>query len=243
MVDLSRELQPLLDHPPAEPEPVDQLEALVRRRRRRRRVTLALALAPVVAAVVSVGMMWSERDDQSQFAATGPSTVGPTQPIVVATGEINGHPWRLQAYLNDGQQCLDMLAGGRACFDPFNQHVVGVAVDFTVSEDATGTARTSVAAVYGPVHRDVARIALRLTSGEVIETPPVGQDAGFAVNFYVAHAPTEIPAASELSEVIVYDATGQQLDRLEPDCAPDLGGGPAGPAPLTVQIHALGPCE
>jgi hypothetical protein len=116
---------------------------------------------------------------------------------------------------------------------------VAVAVDVTVTEDATGTGRVSLAAVYGPVRRDVARIAIRLASGEVVETSPVGQDAGFAVSFYVAQAPTDIPADSALSAIIVYDATGNELDRLEPDCAPDL----AGPAPLAVQIRAVDPCR
>jgi hypothetical protein len=110
--------------------------------------------------------------------------------------------------------------------------------------------RVSVAAVYGPVRPDVARIAIRLASGEVVETSPVGQGAGFAANFYVAHAPTDIPADSELSEIIVYDATGNELDRLEPRCAPVLADGPARPpagagprVTLDVQIRADGPCR
>ena len=236
MVDLSRELRPLIDQPPAEPEPLDKLEERARQRRRRRRVSFVLASASVVAVVVvSVSMMWSGRNDPSQFEAAGPSPVGPTKPVVIASGEIDGHPWRLQAYRADSRQCLDLLEGGRACFDAFTQHAVGVAVDFRVSEDG----RTGLAAVYGPVRREVARIAIRLTSGEVVETSPVGEDAGFAVNFYVAHAPTDIPAGSELSQVIVYDATGNELDRLEPDCAPDLR---IEPPPLAVEIRADGPC-
>ena len=239
MVDLSRELRPLIDEPPAEPEPLEKLEERARQRRRRRRGSFVLASASVVAVVVSVGMMWLGLDDASQFEAAGPGPVGPTKPVVVASGEIDGQPWRLQTYRSDSRQCLDLLEGGRACFDAFTQHAVGVAMDFRISEDATGAGRTSVAAVYGPVRREVARIAIHLTSGEVVETSPVGEDAGFAVNFYVAQAPTDIPAGSEVSQVIVYDATGNELDRLEPDCAPDPGGGPA---PLAVEIRADGPC-
>ncbi|MGH9193163.1 MAG: hypothetical protein ACRDZ0_11930 [Acidimicrobiales bacterium] len=74
----------------------------------------------------------------------------------------------------------------------------------------------------------------------MVETSPVGQDAGFPVNFYVALAPLDIPADSELSKVIVYDATGNELDRLEPDCAPDLAGEPGS---LEVQIRAVDPCR
>jgi hypothetical protein len=239
MADLTRELRPLLDQPLAEPDPVEQLAVRVRARRRRRRVSSALAVVLAAAVVISVGTVWSRHDDPNRFATTGPTSVGPTQPVVVASGEIEGHAWRLQAYENDSRQCLDLLEGGGACFDALTQHAVDVAVDFTVSDDATGTARTSVASVYGPVRRDVALIAIHLTSGEVVETAPVGQDAGFAVNFYVARVPADIPPVSEPSELIVYDSAGNELDSLAPDCAPDVGGGPA---PLTVEIRAVGPC-
>src|SRR4029450_7198715 len=100
---------------------------------------------------------------------------------------------------------------------------------------------------------DVALIAIRLASGEVVETSPVGQGAGFAANIYVAHALTDIPADSELSEIIVYDATGNEIDRLERRCAPVLADGPMSSAPATsrsgagatldVQIRADGPCR
>jgi hypothetical protein len=89
-----------------------------------------------------------------------------------------------------------------------------------------------------------------LPSGEVVETSPVGQGAGFAANFYVAHAPTDIPSDSKLSEIIVYDATGNELDRVEPRCAPVLADGPTPTPPaasprvtLDVQIRADGPCR
>jgi hypothetical protein len=246
MVDLSRALRPLIDQPPADPEPMEELQVRLRRRRRRRRVSFALASAFVVAVAVSVGVTWSDdpgrlttSDDPGRFAATGQVPVGPTKPVIVASGEIEGQEWRLQAYEHDSRQCLDLLEGGRACFDVSTEQAVDVAVDFKISGDATGIARTSVDAVYGPVRRDVARIAIRLASGQVIDVLPVGQDAGFAVNFYVAQAPTGIPPDSEVSQVIVYDAAGTELGHLEPDCAPDLGGGPA---PLAIEIRAIGPC-
>ena len=70
--------------------------------------------------------------------------------------------------------------------------------------------------------------------------PPVGEEARFAVDFYVARAPTDIPPISELSQVIVYDAAGNELDHLEPDCAPVLVGGPGSRA---IEIRANGPCR
>jgi hypothetical protein len=160
--------------------------------------------------------------------------------VVVAAGEIDGHPWRLQAHETESGLCVNLLAGGGACFDVSPRHAVALAMDFTVTEDANGTGRVSVAAVYGLVRRDVARIVIRLASGEVVETSPVGEDAGFAANFYVAHAPTDIPADSELSEIIVYDSIGNELDRIEPKCAPVLADGPV---TLDVQIRAVDPCQ
>jgi hypothetical protein len=239
MVDLVRELRPLIDHPPADPEPLEVLELRVRHRRRRRRVGFAFASALVLAIAVSVGVTWSGPGDPDRLATAAQVPVGPTRPVVVAGGEIEGHEWRLQAYEHDATQCLDLLEGGRACFDVPTQRAVGLAVDFEVSEDATGTARTSLAAVYGPVRRDVARVAIVLASGQVIEVTPVGQDAGFAVNFYVALAPTDLPPFSELSQVIAYDGTGHELDHLEPHCAPALLGQSAS---LAIEIRADGPC-
>jgi hypothetical protein len=245
MVDLNRALRPLVDQPPVEPEPVEEIELRVRQRRRRRRVSCAAALVSAGVIIVSVGVVWAGRDDPNRIEAVGSGDVSsqgvePIAPVVVATGEVAGHTWRLQASEGESGPCVDLLAGGRACFDT-TRRAVGVAVDVTVTEDATGIGRVGLDAVYGPVRRDVARISILLASGQVVETTPVGQDAGFDVNFYVARAPTDIPAHSELSEIIVYDATGNELDRLEPDCAiPDLGGRPA---QLDVQIRAVDPCR
>jgi hypothetical protein len=252
VVDLKDALRPLIDQPPAEPTPLEELEARARQRRRRRRVSFAAALASGVTIVVTVGVMWSSIDDPDRIETVGPGEgqspiqpggpgdregqpteppLEPIEPVVIAAGEIDGHPWQLRAYESDAGLCVDLLGGGRACFDVSTRHpLVGVATDSTVGDDSTGTGSPGLTAVYGPVSRDVARIAIRLASGEVVETSPVGQDAGFAVNFYVAQAPTDIPANSELSEVIVYDAGGNELDRLEPVCpAPDLGGNAVDP--------------
>jgi hypothetical protein len=246
MVDLNRALRPLVDQPPVEPEPVEELELRVRQRRRRRRVSFAGGLASAGVIVVSVVVVLSGRDDPNRIEAVGSGDVSsqgvePIAPVVVATGEVAGHTWRLQAYEGESGPCVDLLEGGRACFDASTRRAVGVAVDVTVTEDAAGLGRVGLDAVYGPVRRDVARISILLASEQVVETSPVGQDAGFDVNFYVARAPTDIPAHSELSEIIVYDATGNELDRLDPDCAiPDLGGRPA---QLDVQIRAVDPCR
>jgi hypothetical protein len=190
MVDLNRALRPLIDQPPAEPEPLEELEARAWQRCRRRRVSFAAALASAVAIVVTVGVMWTGHDGPNRIETVAPGDMEsptqrpllPTKPVVVAAGEIDGHPWRLQANETESGLCVNLLEGGRACFDASTRRAVAVAADFTVTEDATGTGRVSVAAVYGPVRRDVARIAIRLASGEVVETSPVGQDAGFATN-------------------------------------------------------------
>jgi hypothetical protein len=165
--------------------------------------------------------------------------------VVVAAGEIDGHSWQLQVHESDAGLCVDLLGGGRACFDVSGRHAAGVAVDATVAGDSTGTARPRLAAVYGPVSRDAARIAIRLASGKVVETSPVGQDAGFAVNFYVyvAQAPTDLPPGDELNGVIAYDANGNELDRLAPVCPlPDLAGDVDGAGVREIRINAVDPC-
>jgi hypothetical protein len=256
VVDLKDALRPLIDRPPAAPEPLEVLGARARQRRRRRRVSFTAALASGLAVVVTVGVMWSGRDEPKRIETVGPGEVEsriepgeagrtPNPPVVVAAGEIDGHPWQLQVHESDAGLCVDLLGGGRACFDVSRRHAVGVAVDATVAGDSTGTARPRLAAVYGPVSRDAARIAIRLASGKVVETSPVGQDAGFAVNFYVyvAQAPTDLPPGDELNEVIAYDANGNELDRLAPvGPLPDLAGDADRAGVLKIHINAVDPC-
>lgn len=253
MVDLREALRPLIDRPTAAPEPLEALQVRTRQRRRRRRVSLTAALASAAAIVVTAVVMWSGRDNPKQIEAVGPGKVEsriepgepgrkPNPPVVVAAGEMDGQPWQLRAHESDTGLCVGLLGGGLACFDVSTRHALGVAVDATVTEDSTGTARPRLEAVYGPVSRDVARVAIRLASGKVVETPPVGQDAGFVANFfvYVAQAPTDLPFDDQLSAVVAYDANGNELDRLEPVCPlPDLAGDAA---PLAIRINAVDPC-
>src|ERR671911_1889182 len=156
VVDLKDALRPLIDHPPAEPKALEELQARARQRRRRRRVSFTAALASAVAIVLTVGVMWPSHDDPNRIETVAPGDIEPptqppfqpTRPVVVAAGEIDGHPWRLQVNDTESGLCVNLLEGGRACFDASTQPAVCVAVDFTVTGDATGTGRVSVAAVY-----------------------------------------------------------------------------------------------
>jgi hypothetical protein len=191
----------------------------------------------VVAITVTAGLVWPGKNDPNRIETVGPGEPEPptgpgdsggedwppveprTDPVEVAAGEIDGVPRELTAYERDSGLCVVLSGGGGGCgFDVPAQHAVGFAMDSTVTEDSTGTGTPRIEAVYGPVSRDVARISIRLASGKVVEPSPVGQDAGFAVSFYVAQAPADIPADDAINEVIVYNADGNELDRLEPAC-------------------------
>ena len=64
VTDLKDVLRPLIDHPAADPEPLDRLEERVRRRRRRRRISLTAAVASAAVVVaVAVGTLWAAIDD------------------------------------------------------------------------------------------------------------------------------------------------------------------------------------
>src|SRR5215204_2840355 len=71
VVDLKDALRPLIDRPPAAPEPLEVLGARARQRRRRRRVSFTAALASGLAVVVTVGVMWSGRDDPKRIETVG----------------------------------------------------------------------------------------------------------------------------------------------------------------------------
>lgn len=226
-----------MEQPPAGPEPLEELEAQVRQRRRRRSVARTAAVASLVAIAVTAGLVWSSSDHRDQIETAGAPGPEPrtgaidpedggrerpeprTVPVVVAAGEIDGVRWHLSVYESDVGLCVDLTGGGAFCgFDVPAQHAVGLGVTSTVTEGPTGAGSVRLEAAYGPVGRDVARIAIRLVSGKVVKASPVGHDAGFAVNFYVAHAPTDIPAGDAIHEVVVYRANGNELDRLELAC-------------------------
>jgi hypothetical protein len=75
VVDLKDALRPLIDRPPAAPEPLEALGARAWLRRRRRRVSFTAALASGLAVVVTVGVMWSGGDDPKRIETVAPGEV------------------------------------------------------------------------------------------------------------------------------------------------------------------------
>lgn len=243
MTDLKDALQPLLDQPPAEPEPLAALEARSRRRHRRRRIQLTTAVASAAAAIaIAVGALWPSGDDASRVDTVGRGEAEPpagaepddtirrdaeetfreqdseprSRPVVVAKGANDGVPWQLRASGTGPGLCVELVGGGSACGFDLNESAVGLSVG-GVSDGPEGTENMKLLNAFGPVRRDVARIEFRLASGDVVETSPVGQDAGFGVNFYVWFAPPG-GLADAIVEVIAYDSAGNELDRDEPVC-------------------------
>jgi hypothetical protein len=121
----------LQHRPGCTPEPPEELKARARQRRRRR-VSFAAAPASAVAIVVTAGVTWSSHDlNRIETAAPGDTKspteppLLPTRPVLVATGENEGHPWQRQAYESESGLCVDLLAGGHVCFDVSTRPAVG----------------------------------------------------------------------------------------------------------------------
>lgn len=80
VAELQEVLRPLLQHPPAEPEPIEEITTRVERRRRRRLTTMiAGSLAAAAVLVVAVlGVVAS--DDGQRTVAAGPGPTTPSEP-------------------------------------------------------------------------------------------------------------------------------------------------------------------
>jgi hypothetical protein len=218
MADLKDLLRPLVDQPPADPEPLDRLQERVRHRRRRRRVSLTAAVASA-AVVVAVGTLQARSDGPGQIETAGRGEqelpgafLAETRPI--GEGETDGVAWELRA--SENEICLviagdadctsvggEWLADGLSAMDGHERRVLWGAVRRRMPDRVNGG------------FREAARIEVRFADGEVVETAPVGLDAGFPTVFYVAKISADIPAQDTV-EVVAYDADGEELTRVGP---------------------------
>lgn len=231
MTDLKDVLQALVDQPPAEPEPLAALEARTRRHRRRRRISLTTALASAAAVIaIAVGTLWPSNDDTSRINTVGPTdpdspTSEPTEPgrgnqrnappgEIIGEGETDGVAWTITA--SDDGICL-VVGSDASC---------GGGTGEWLSDGLSGRDGQERRVLWGAMQRrapnrvsggfrETARIEVRFANGEVVETRPVGRDAGLPVVFYVAKLSTDIPAQDTV-EVIAYDADGDEVDRFGP---------------------------
>jgi hypothetical protein len=132
----------------------------------------------------------------------------------VGQGETDGVAWQLRAAENE--ICL-VIAGDASCTRVGGEWVSdGVSVrDGHERRVLWGAVRRRMPDRVNGGFREAARIEVRFADSEVVETSPVGLDAGFATVFYVAKISADIPAQDTV-EVVVYDAEGEELTRFGP---------------------------
>jgi hypothetical protein len=123
-----------------------------------------------------------------------------TEKVVVADGDIETNHWQLEVYESKAGLCVDLRMGPGAaggCGSPADPVGVGVS--------RVG----GVEWLHGPVRKDVARLRVELSDGQALDVSPVGDRAGFPVNFYVV----VVPAGAEVAQVISLDAAGDEIGR------------------------------
>jgi hypothetical protein len=220
VTDLKDVLRPLIDQPPADPEPLSRLQGSVRRRRRRRRVSLTAAVtsaAAVVAVAVSTLRAGSDDPGQIETAERGDEFFEETR--LVGEGETDGVAWELRA--SEDEICL-VIARDASCTGVGGEWMAdGVsAISGQERRVLWGAVRRRMPDRVDGGFREAARIEVRFADGEVVETSLVGLDAGFPTVFYVAKISPDIPAQDTV-EVVAYDAGGEELTRFGP-VSPDF---------------------
>jgi hypothetical protein len=220
VTDLKDVLRPLIDQPSADPEPVDRLEERVRRRRRRRRVSLTAAVtSAAVVVAVALGTLRAGSDDPGQIETAGRGEQELPGELLdetrlIGRGETDGVAWELRA--SENEICL-VIAGDAECTSVGGEWLSdGVsAINGHERRVLWGAVRRGMPDRVNGAIREAARIQVRFADGEVVETSPVGLDAGFPTVFYVAKISVDIPAQDTV-EVVAYDAEGEKLTRFGP---------------------------
>jgi|SRR5215211_3620422 len=196
------------------------------RRRARRPALVAFAVVTLVMGAVAGSAWWITRKDaadQRPAKQPTPSTVPAcrdsgslpcdpgdqnlqlTQKVVVAEGEHNGLGWQLLAFHSTRGLCLHFRVNpneGGGCGFGVPPRPISV-----------GLARGAGFGAWsqGVVRKDVALVRLELSNGDTIEATPVGAEAGFEANFFIAIVPEDVDA---LRGIALAD-DGRELGRHE----------------------------
>lgn len=123
-------------------------------------------------------------------------------PVRLAHGDIGGSPFELRARSGSSGRCLELVHGPvtSACSADPLQDVV----------EFRGSIAQGLA--FGSVPLAAASVSLELAGDQVVETMPVGKEAGLGTAFYVA----AVPPDARLLAVVALGADGQVLDRAAP---------------------------
>jgi hypothetical protein len=196
------------------------------RRRARRPALVAFAVVTLVIGAVAGSAWWITRkdaEDQRPAKQPTPSTVPAcreggalpcdpgdqnlqlTQKVVVAEGEHNGLGWKLLAFYSKAGLCLHFRV------NPDEGGGCGFGVPPGTISVGGGRQAGLGAVSHGVVRKDVALVRLELSNGDTIEATPVGAEAGFEANFFVAILPEDVDAIRG----IAFADDGRELGRHE----------------------------
>ncbi|MGI8795626.1 MAG: TolB family protein [Acidimicrobiia bacterium] len=145
------------------------------------------------------------RDGDELPCDPGDENLQLTEKVVVAEGERNGVGWQLLAYDSEAGLCVGLRAG------PGESGACGSGVPPLPISVGWGQQAGFAAFAQGFVRKDVTLVRLELSNGDTIETTPVGAEAGFEANFFVASLPEDI----DLLRGIAIAADGRELGRQE----------------------------
>jgi hypothetical protein len=196
------------------------------RRGVRRPALVAFAVVMLVVGAVAGGAWWVTREDASEPRPAenptlsrvptcrdsddlpcdpGDENLQLTEKVVVAEGERNGVGWQLLAYESEAGLCVGLRAG------PGESGACGSGVPPLPISVGWGQQAGFAAIAKGFVRKDVTLVRLELSNGDTIETTPIGAEAGFEANFFVA----SLPEDSGLVRGIAIAADGRELGRQE----------------------------
>ena len=210
----------LLDRAVGWYEPPDQLLEVARRRIERRRIRRRMSAGAIglVVCVLGVFLVWQafRPAGGGQVIGDGALTpaprpgdqrvVGPR--IVLASGEVDGKPWKLVAYESEPGLCVDV---------EIEQGAVGscgsIGTDRDLELGQGSVFGLDKMIIHGKVSERVARVEVRPVEGSPVAASIIPDPGGLGANFFVLFVPPDT-----LGEVVAVDAAGNVLQsvRLRP---------------------------
>ena len=202
----------LLDRAVGWYEPPDRLLEAARRRMERRRIRRRVGAGAIgfVVSVLGVLLVWQAFRPAGGGQVIGDGgdqrVVGPR--IVLASGEVDGTPWRLVAYESESGLCVDV---------EIERGAVGGCGSMPIDRDLElgqgGVLGLDKMIIHGEVSQRVAIVEVRPVEGAPVAASIIPDPGGLGVNFFVLFVPPDT-----VGEVVALDAAGNVLRsvRLRP---------------------------
>lgn len=206
----------LLDRAVGWYEPPDQLLEAARRRMERRRIRRRMGAGAIgfVVSVLGVLLVWQAFRPAGGGQVIGDDVLTPAPPpgdqrvvgpqIVLASGEVDGTPWRLVAYESESGLCVDV---------EIEQGAVGGCGSMPLDRDLE-VGQGSVSGldkmiIHGKVSERVARVEVHPVEGSPVAARIISDPGGLGVNFFVLFVPPDT-----LGDVVAVDAAGNVLQSV-----------------------------